>query len=116
VNTFVVDYQDHPQMIEIHAEMKRLSGPVHDVGHAPYTKGVLHAAEAEEKVFHLCHYGEKLATAFGLINTAPGTPLQIIKNLWVRLPHFHKVQFKSSWKSNHGKGCQLLSSFLGQCL
>jgi len=58
VNTFVVDYEDHPQMIEIHAELKRLSGPVHDVGHAPYTKGVLHAAEAEEKVFHLCHYGE----------------------------------------------------------
>ncbi len=45
MNTFVVDYEDHPQMIEIHAELKRLSGPVHDVGHAPYTKGVLRAAE-----------------------------------------------------------------------
>ncbi len=83
MHTFVVDYQDHPQMIEIHAELKRLSGPMHHVGQAPYTEGVLHAVEAEEKVFHLCHYGEKLAIAFGLINTAPGTPLQIIKNQWV---------------------------------
>jgi hypothetical protein len=66
-------------MVEIHAELKRLSGPMHDVVQLPYTKGVLHAVEAEEKVFHLCHYGEKLAIAFGLINTAPGTPLQIIK-------------------------------------
>jgi hypothetical protein len=25
--------------------------------------------------FNLCHHSEKLAIAFGLINTAPGTPL-----------------------------------------
>ncbi len=83
MHTFVVDSQDHPQVIEIHAELKRLSGPMQHVGQAPYTKGVLHAVEAEGKVFHLCHYGGKLAIAFGLISTAPGTPLQIIKNLWV---------------------------------
>jgi hypothetical protein len=33
MHTFVVDNQDHPQMIEIHAELQRLSGPLHDVGH-----------------------------------------------------------------------------------
>jgi hypothetical protein len=32
-------------------------------------------------MFHLCHHSEKLAIAFGLINTAPVTPLHIIKNL-----------------------------------
>ncbi len=28
--TFVVDNQDHPLMIEIHAELQRLSGLLHD--------------------------------------------------------------------------------------
>jgi hypothetical protein len=41
---------------------------------------VLHDVEEEEKVFHLCHHSKKLAVDFGLINTAPGTQLQIIKD------------------------------------
>jgi pentatricopeptide repeat protein len=75
VHTFVVEDQDHPQMIEIHGELQRLSGLRHDVGYVPCTKFILHGVEEEEKVFHLCHYSEKLAIALGLINTAPGTPL-----------------------------------------
>ncbi|CAM6042283.1 unnamed protein product [Sphagnum compactum] len=83
VHTFVVEDQDHPQMIEIHAELQRLSGLMHHAGYVPSTKFVLHDVEEEEKVFHFCHHSEKLAIAFGLINTAPGTPLQITKNLRV---------------------------------
>ncbi|CAM6062806.1 unnamed protein product [Sphagnum tenellum] len=83
VHTFVVDDQDHPQMVEIHAELKRLSTVVHDAGYVPHTTIVLHDVEEEEKVFHLCHHSEKLAIAFGLLNTAPGTPLRIRKNLRV---------------------------------
>jgi hypothetical protein len=33
MHTFVVDNQDHPLMIEIHAELQRLSGLLHDAGH-----------------------------------------------------------------------------------
>ncbi|CAK9266638.1 unnamed protein product [Sphagnum jensenii] len=83
VHTFVVDDQHHPQMIEIHAELKRLSGLMHDAGYVPDTNFVLHDVEEEEKVFNLCHHSEKLAIAFGLINSAPGTPLCIRKNLRV---------------------------------
>ncbi len=46
----VVDDQDCPQMIEICAELQRLSGPVHDAGYVPNTKFVLHDVEEEEKV------------------------------------------------------------------
>ncbi len=74
MHTFVVEDQDHPQMIEIHAELLRSSGHMHDA------KFVLHDVEEEEQ---LCHHSDKLAMAFGLINTAPSTPLQIRKNLWV---------------------------------
>ncbi|KAH9540911.1 hypothetical protein CY35_14G031200 [Sphagnum magellanicum] len=83
VHTFVVEDRDHPQMIEIHGELQRLSGLMHDAGYVPCTNFILHDVEDEEKVFHLCHHSEKLAIALGLINTAPGTPLRIRKNLRV---------------------------------
>ncbi|CAK9272935.1 unnamed protein product [Sphagnum jensenii] len=73
----------HPQVIKIHAELKRLSSLMHDAGYVPDTKFVLHDVEEEEKVFHLCHHSEKLAIAFGLMSTDPGTPLRIVKNLRV---------------------------------
>jgi hypothetical protein len=56
---------------------------LHNAGYVPYTEFVLHDVEEEEKVFHLCHHCEKLAIAFRFINTIPGTPLPIIKNLKV---------------------------------
>ncbi len=75
VHTFVVDDQDHPLMIEIHAELQVLSGLMHDAGYVLSMKFLLHDVEVEKKAFHLCHHSEKLAIAFGLINTAPGSPL-----------------------------------------
>ncbi len=60
-----VDDQDHPQMIEIHAELHRLSGLLPDAGYMPCMKVDLYDVEEEEKVFHLCHHSEKLAIAFG---------------------------------------------------
>jgi hypothetical protein len=83
LHTFLVDDQDHPQMVEVCAELKRLSGLMHDAWYVPHTTIVLHDVEEEEKVFHLCHHSENLALAFRLLNTAPGTPLQIRKNLRV---------------------------------
>jgi hypothetical protein len=84
VHMFEEEDQDHTQMIEIHAELLRLSGLMHDAGYIPCTEFVLDdVEEEEEKVCHLCHHSEKLAIGFGLINTAPGTPLRIRKNLWV---------------------------------
>jgi hypothetical protein len=83
VRTFVVDGQDHPQMIEFHRELQRLSGLMHDIKCVPYTKLVLHNVEEREKLFLLCHHSKKLAIACGLIDTAPGIPLQIRKNLQV---------------------------------
>jgi pentatricopeptide repeat protein len=74
VHTVVLDDQDHHQIIEICAELLRLSALMHDAGYIPCTEFVLNDME-EEKVFPLCHHSEKLAIALGLINTPPGTPL-----------------------------------------
>jgi DNA-binding GntR family transcriptional regulator len=59
VHTFVVHNQNHPQMIEIHAELKRLSGLMHDAVYVPSMKFVPHNVEEDEKVVHLCHHSEK---------------------------------------------------------
>jgi hypothetical protein len=59
-------------MIEIHAELQRLSVLMHHAGYVPCMEFVLDDGEEEE-----------LAIAFRLINTAPGTPLRIRKNLRV---------------------------------
>jgi hypothetical protein len=48
---------------------------MNDVGYVPCTRFILHVVEEEELVFQLCHHNEKLAIAFGLINTAPSSPL-----------------------------------------
>ncbi len=56
-------------MIEIHVELQILSRLMHDLGYVPCMKLVLHDVEEEEKVFHLYHHSEELATTFGLINT-----------------------------------------------
>jgi pentatricopeptide repeat protein len=63
VCTFVVEDQDHPQMVAIHAELKRLSGLMNDTGYVLDTKYVLHDVEEEEKALHLFHHSEKLAIA-----------------------------------------------------
>ncbi len=83
VHSFTVDDQEHPQIIEICEELKRLSGQMKELGCVPDTKFVLHDVEDEDKMLGLGHHSEKLAIAFGLISTPPGTTLCIFKNLWM---------------------------------
>ncbi|CAM6078111.1 unnamed protein product [Sphagnum tenellum] len=83
LHSFTVDDRDHPQISEIHAELSRLSKQMNDIGYVPDTKFVLHDVEEEEKLVQLCYHSEKLAIAFGLISTPPGTTLRIFKNLRV---------------------------------
>ncbi|CAM6092823.1 unnamed protein product [Calypogeia fissa] len=83
VHTFTVHDQAHPQITEIHEVLNRLSEKMEDAGYVPDVRFVLQDIREEEKVFCLRHHSEKLAIAFGLISTAPGTPLRMFKNLRV---------------------------------
>eukprot|EP00249_Psilotum_nudum_P008824 c21530_g1_i2 orf=289-579(-) len=51
-------------------------------GYGPDSSISLHGVE-QQKDICVCHHSERLAIAFGLITTPPGTPLHIIKNLRV---------------------------------
>eukprot|EP01018_Ginkgo_biloba_P019270 Gb_14391 [translate_table: standard] len=73
----------HPQMQKIHAELESLSGRMKDAGYVPDMRFVFHDVEEEQKEHILSHHSEKLAIAFGLISTSPGTPIRIVKNLRV---------------------------------
>ncbi|KAJ7548566.1 hypothetical protein O6H91_07G017400 [Diphasiastrum complanatum] len=83
VHAFVVGDATHPQKKEILAELYRLVGLMKEGGYVPDLSFVLDDVEDEEKENALCQHSEKLAIAFGLINTPPGTPIRIKKNLRV---------------------------------
>lgn len=83
ITTFLVRDRSHPQMEEIYAKLEALSGQMEAAGYVPDTKCVLHDVEEEQKKYMLLYHSEKLAIAFGLINTPPGTSIRIVKNLRV---------------------------------
>lgn len=83
VHVFSMEDGSHPQMAEIYANLHDLVGQMEAAGYVPVTNGVLENVEEEENENILSIHSEKLAIAFGLINTCPSTPLWVIKNLRV---------------------------------
>ncbi|KAJ7295055.1 hypothetical protein O6H91_05G072700 [Diphasiastrum complanatum] len=83
VHVFSVNDKEHPQMMDILAELKRLIEQMKKEGYVPDAQFVLHDVEEELKDLSLYHHSEKLAIAFGLISTPPCSPLRIMKNLRV---------------------------------
>jgi hypothetical protein len=83
VHTFLVGDRSHPQSQEIYGLLESLAGQMHKAGYIPAIDCVLHDIREEEKERILCGHSEKLAIAFGLLNTCPGTPIRISKNLRV---------------------------------
>lgn len=71
----------HPQAKEIYLVLKALPERIKAAGYTPDTSFVLHDVTEEEKEHNLATHSEKLAIAFGLLNTSPGTVLRVTKNL-----------------------------------
>eukprot|EP01018_Ginkgo_biloba_P026317 Gb_01366 [translate_table: standard] len=83
VHIFFMGDRTHPQSDKIYAMLETLAGQMKEAGYMPDTNFVLHDVEEEKKEFILCGHSERLAIAFGLINTCPDTPIRITKNLRV---------------------------------
>eukprot|EP01018_Ginkgo_biloba_P019614 Gb_41544 [translate_table: standard] len=83
VYSFLVGDRSHPQTQEIYAKLETLSGQIKEAGYLPDTRFVLRDVELEQKEHILCYHSEKLAIAFGLLNTSPEIPIRIVKNLRV---------------------------------
>jgi pentatricopeptide repeat protein len=95
VYSFGVGDKSHPQMQEIYTMLERLSGQIKEAGYVPDTEFVLHDIEEEQKEHILSHHSEKLAIAFGLINTSNGTSIRVVKNLRVCRDCHSSIKFIS---------------------
>eukprot|EP01018_Ginkgo_biloba_P036700 Gb_40432 [translate_table: standard] len=83
VHAFFVGDRSHPQSEKIYATLENLAGQMKEAGYVPNTNFVLHDVEEELKENMICSHSEKIAIAFGLMNTIPGTSIRITKNLRV---------------------------------
>jgi pentatricopeptide repeat protein len=81
VHEFKMGDGSHAQMKNIYLMLKNMIKRLKMEGYSPNTSQVLFDIEEEEKEAELQYHSEKLAIAFGLINTKPGTTIHVVKNL-----------------------------------
>ncbi|XP_042413522.1 pentatricopeptide repeat-containing protein At5g48910-like [Zingiber officinale] len=81
IHEFVVEDNTHPQSRKIHLMLAEMADKLHEAGYVPDTTQVTLNIEKEEKESTLLYHSEKIAIAFGLISTNPGTTLHVVKNL-----------------------------------
>uniref|UniRef100_A0A7N0RGH7 DYW domain-containing protein n=1 Tax=Kalanchoe fedtschenkoi TaxID=63787 RepID=A0A7N0RGH7_KALFE len=82
-HVFTSGDRSHPQSDAIYEKLESLLGKMREAGFQTETVTALHDIEEEEKEISVKVHSEKLAIAFGLISSEPGTEIRIIKNLRV---------------------------------
>ncbi|GJM91343.1 hypothetical protein PR202_ga07706 [Eleusine coracana subsp. coracana] len=82
-HSFLMEDQSHPQYQEILKVVAKLDSEMRKMGYVPKTEFVYHDLDEHVKEQLLSYHSERLAIAFALLNTSPGTRLVIIKNLRV---------------------------------
>ncbi|XP_062100801.1 pentatricopeptide repeat-containing protein At4g21065-like [Humulus lupulus] len=80
---FVAGDKSHKQYKEIYEMVEEMRREMKRAGYVPSTSEVLLDIDEEDKEDALNRHSEKLAIAFALLNTPPGTPIRIVKNLRV---------------------------------
>ncbi|XAR60656.1 hypothetical protein NMG60_11034114 [Bertholletia excelsa] len=71
----------NPHIEQIHALLLKISAEMKEKGYVPETNVVLYDLDAEEKERVVLGHSEKLAVAFGLINSSKGDTIRVTKNL-----------------------------------
>ncbi|KAK9153646.1 hypothetical protein Sjap_001126 [Stephania japonica] len=83
VHEFIAGDERHPHSTQINLMLDEIAKLVKLEGHVSATREVALDIDEEEKEQALYRHSEKLAVAFGLINTKQGAPLRVVKNLRV---------------------------------
>lgn len=81
LHEFVADDASHPQKREIYEMLDEINSQLKIAGYVVEISSELHNLGAEEKQFVLSYHSEKLAIAFGVLSTPPGTTIRVAKNL-----------------------------------
>ncbi|KAK7322552.1 hypothetical protein VNO77_25937 [Canavalia gladiata] len=82
VHRFYSGSTNHPQSKRIYAFLETLGDKIKAAGYVPDTNSI-HDVEEDLKEQLISSHSERLAIAFGLLNTSPGTTIHIRKNLRV---------------------------------
>ncbi|KAK7322551.1 hypothetical protein VNO77_25936 [Canavalia gladiata] len=82
VHTFYCGSTRHPQSKRIYAFLETLEDDIRTAGYVPDTNSI-HDVEEGVKEQLFSSHSERLAIAFGLLNTSPGTTIHVRKNLRV---------------------------------
>lgn len=98
VHMLLAGDESHPQMDQIMDKLNKLYMEMKESGYFPYTDFVLQDVEEQDKEQILCGHSEKLAVVLGLLNSPPGAPLQVIKNLRICVDCHAVIKFISSFE------------------
>ncbi|OIT38086.1 PREDICTED: pentatricopeptide repeat-containing protein ELI1, chloroplastic-like [Nicotiana attenuata] len=90
VHEFLAGDMKHHKSKEIYRMLEEMNKWLEAHGYMPQTDVVLHNLGEVEKQKSLAVHSERLAIAYGLISTQPGTTIKIVKNLRV-CPDCHSV-------------------------
>ncbi|XP_044464177.1 pentatricopeptide repeat-containing protein At5g66520-like isoform X2 [Mangifera indica] len=81
VHEFLAGDRSHDKTEEIYTAWEEAVKKIKNYGYKAETRGVLFDIEEEEKETVIGYHSEKLALAFGLISTEPGSVIRIVKNI-----------------------------------
>ncbi|KAJ4950521.1 hypothetical protein NE237_027353 [Protea cynaroides] len=94
VHAFLSGDSSHPQIKEIHAVLNGLYERIKTINPGmPENSFVNDTGTSRADIF--CGHSERLAIAFGLINTVPGVPIWVTKNLYMCSSCHNTVKFIS---------------------
>lgn len=83
VHMFVANDDAHPQREEIRNMWEKITDKIKEIGYVPDTSHVLWFMDQQEREERLQYHSERLALAFALLNSPPGSPIRIKKNIRV---------------------------------
>ncbi|KAM0042752.1 putative tetratricopeptide-like helical domain superfamily, DYW domain-containing protein [Helianthus debilis subsp. tardiflorus] len=83
VHMFVANDENHPMQNEINKMWGKISEKIKEIGYVPDTSHVLLYVDEQEREVKLQYHSEKLALAFALLKTPPGSTIRIKKNIRV---------------------------------
>lgn len=75
--------RSHPLVEKIYEKLEWLGVKLKEMGYVPDQQFTLHDVEIEQTEEMLSYHSERLAIAFGLLNTSEGSTLTAMKNLRV---------------------------------
>ncbi|CAO2831387.1 unnamed protein product [Amaranthus hypochondriacus] len=78
---FYAGVTSHPMQKELIGLLEELDTEMRKRGYIPDTSYVLHELEQHEKEKHLLWHSERWAVAYGLLKSAPGAVIRVVKNL-----------------------------------